>query len=188
LLERFIRRCEEPAFEALLKRHGPMVLGVCQRMLHHRQDAEDACQATFLVLARKAASIGKRASVGSWLYKVAYHVAVRARKQAAAQRKREGSAPPRTAADPLAEVTGRELLTLLDAELQNLPERYRAPLVHCYLEGQTRDEAARQLGCSESTVNRRLEQGKDQLRKRLARRGLTLPAALLALAPPGSEG
>jgi RNA polymerase sigma factor (sigma-70 family) len=181
LLERFIRRNEEPAFEALLKRHGPMVLGVCRRVLHHRDDAEDAYQATFVVLARKAASIGKRASVGSWLYKVAYHVAVRARKQAAARRMREGSAPARTAADPLAEVTGRELLTLLDEELQNLPERYRAPLVHCYLEGQTRDEAARHLGCSESTVNRRLEQGKEQLRKRLARRGLTLPAALLAL-------
>jgi RNA polymerase sigma factor (sigma-70 family) len=159
-----------------------MVLGVCRRVLHHRDDAEDACQATFVVLARKAASIGKRVSVGSWLYKVAYHMAVRARKQAAARRVREGSAPARTAVDPLAEVTGRELLTLLDEELQKLPERYRAPLVHCYLEGQTRDEAARQLGCSESTVNRRLEHGKEQLRKRLARRGLSLSAALLTLA------
>jgi protocatechuate 3,4-dioxygenase beta subunit len=116
------------------------------------------------------------------LYKVAYHMAARARKQAAARRMREAKAPVRVDADPLSEVTGRELLTLLDQELQNLPERYRAPLVHCYLEGQTRDEAARQLGCSESTVNRRLEQGKEQLRKRLARRGLSLSAALLTLA------
>jgi RNA polymerase sigma factor (sigma-70 family) len=181
LLERFVRRCEDPAFEALVKRHGPMVLGVCRRVLHHRDDAEDACQATFLVLARRAASIGKRASVGSWLYKVAYHMAVRARKQAAVRRMRECTAPARTAADPLAEVTGRELLTLLDEELQSLPERYRGPLIHCYLEGQTRDEAARQLGCSESTVNRRLDQGKEQLRKRLARRGLSLSAALMTL-------
>src|SRR5262249_40404227 len=142
LLERFIRRHEQPAFEALVKRHWPMVLGVCRRVLNHRDDAEDACQATFLVLAGKAASIGKRASVGSWLYKVAYHMAVRAREQAAARRMREGSAPARTAADPLAELTGRELLTLLDEELQKLSERYRAPLVHCYLEGLTRDEAA----------------------------------------------
>jgi RNA polymerase sigma factor (sigma-70 family) len=189
LLEQFIRRSEESAFEALVKRHSPMVLGVCRRVLHHSDDAEDVCQATFMVLARKAGSISKGASVGSWLYKVAYHMAARARKQASARRMREqkaggpgasgtGECPP----DPLAEVTGRELLTLLDEELQNLHERYRAPLVHCYLEGQTRDQAARQLGCSESTVNRRLEQGKEQLRKRLARRGLSLSAALLTLA------
>lgn len=189
LLERFVRQREEPAFEALVKRHGPLVIGVCRRVLQNRDDAEDAFQATFLVLARKAASIGKQASVGSWLYKVAYHMAVRARKQTATRQKREqvagepgmlasgGCAP-----DPLAEVTGRELLTLLDEELQNLPDRYRAPLVHCYLEGQTRDEAARQLGCSESTINRRLEQGKKQLQQQLLRRGVDLSAALIALA------
>jgi RNA polymerase sigma factor (sigma-70 family) len=182
LLERFIRGHEESAFEALVKRHGPMVLGVCQRILHHRDDAEDAWQATFLVLARKAASIGQPASVGSWLYKVAYHMAARARKQAAARQKRESHAAARSAPDPLAEVTGRELLTLLDEELQNLPDRYRAPLVHCYLEGQTRDEAARQLGCSRSTINRRLELGKEKLRRQLAKRGLSLSAILLTLA------
>jgi RNA polymerase sigma factor (sigma-70 family) len=182
LLDRFIRGHEESAFEALVKRHGPMVLGVCQRILHHRHDAEDAWQATFLVLARKAASISQRASVGSWIYRVAYHMAARARKQTTTRQQRESHAAARTAPDPLAEVTGRELLTLLDEELQNLPDRYRSPLVHCYLEGQTRDEAARQLGCSESTVNRRLEQGKEKLRQQLAKRGLSLSAVLLTLA------
>lgn len=182
LLERFTRLREESAFHALVRRHGPLVMGVCRRVLRNREDTDDAFQATFLVLARKAAAIGKRASLGSWLYKVAYHMAVRARKQSATRQKRESQAPAPTASDPLAEVTGRELPTLLDEELQNLPDRYRAPLVHCYLEGQTRDEAAKQLGCSESTVNRRLEEGKKQLHKRLFRRGVDLSAALIALA------
>jgi RNA polymerase sigma factor (sigma-70 family) len=182
LLERFTRLREEAAFHTLVRRHGPLVMGVCRRVLRNRDDADDAFQATFLVLARKAASISSRTSVGSWLYKVAFRMAARARKQTATRQKRESQAPAPTATDPLAEVTGRELLTLLDEELQNLPDRYRAPLVHCYLEGQTRDEAAKQLGCSESTVNRRLEQGKKQLHKRLLRRGVDLSASLIALA------
>src|SRR5262245_38542396 len=186
LLERFTARHEEAAFAALVQRHGPIVLHVCRRVLHDPADAEDAFQATFLVLVRKAAAIRKLESLGCWLYGVAHRLARKARVEAARRRTREQSATRRPPADLLAEVTGRELCAALDDELQRLPERYRAPLVLCYLEGQTRDEAARQLGWSLGTFKRRLEGGRNLLRARLARRGVTLPAALLpALALPG---
>jgi RNA polymerase sigma factor (sigma-70 family) len=180
LLERFAARREGPAFEALLRRYGPMVLGVCRRVLGNLHDAEDAFQATFLTLASKAGSICKQQSVGSWLYGVAFRVAARARGQAADRRRRESQAPAAVTADPLAELTGRELLTVLDEELQGLAERCRLPLVLCYLQGLTCDEAARRAGWSLRTFKRRLEQGRQQLRGRLARRGLALPAALMA--------
>src|SRR5262249_2790194 len=180
LLDRFVSNREETAFTALVQRHGPLVLGVCRRVFRHEHDAEDAFQATFLVLARKAASINKRASVGSWLYQVASHVANKARKRTTNRQKREEWAALRQQADALDEVTGRELLAVFDEELQNLPEGERAALVLCYLEGKTRDEAARDAGCSESTLKRRLERGKERMRLRVARRGVALPAALLA--------
>jgi RNA polymerase sigma factor (sigma-70 family) len=180
LLERFARDCDGTAFEALVHRYGPLVHGVCRRVLYHWQDAEDAFQATFLILARKAGAISKRSSVGSWLYQVAYRMARRARDQAQARQRREAKALVRQAADPLSEVTGRELLAVLDEEIQNLPEAQRASLVLCYLDGKTRDQAARQLGCSVGTVKRRLERAKVRLHARLARRGLTLSAALLS--------
>jgi RNA polymerase sigma factor (sigma-70 family) len=180
LLERFALHSEEAAFTALVRRHGPLVLGVCRRILHNWHDAEDAFQATFLVLARKARSIAKQESVGSWLYQVAYRTALRARARSASRLRRERQATLPTVADPLAEVTGRELLGVLDEELHQLPERHRAPLVLCCLQGQTRDEAARQLGWSLRALKHRLEQGRELLRSRLARRGLTLPGALLA--------
>src|SRR5262249_12101295 len=159
------------------RRHGPLVLGVCRRVLHHQHDAEDAFQATFLVLARKAGAIRKHESVASWLYKVAYHVALKARARRCgtgchAFAVERGStpahrAPPRKHAthatpppDPLEELTARELFRVLDEELQKLPDRYRTPLVLCYLEGQTRDQAAHQLGWSVRTLHRRLEEGK----------------------------
>ena len=179
LLERFAARREEAAFAALVRRHGPMVLGVCRRVLRQEQDAEDAFQAAFLVLARKGPSICKRDSVGSWLYQVAYNVAMKASTRAANRQKPAAAAAARQAADPLAEITGRELLAVFDEELARLPDRQRAPLVLCYLQGLTRDLAARQLGCSESTLHRRLEEGRERLRERLGRRGLALPAALL---------
>jgi RNA polymerase sigma factor (sigma-70 family) len=180
LLERFTALREGPAFEALLRRYGPMVLGVCRRVLGNSHDAEDAFQATFLVLAGKAASICKREALGSWLYGVAYRVAAKARGQAAARRRHEGQVSPAAAADPLAELSGRELLTVLDEELRGLPERARLPLVLCYLQGLTCDEAARRAGWSLRTFKRRLEDARQSLRGRLARRGLGVPAALMA--------
>jgi RNA polymerase sigma factor (sigma-70 family) len=186
LLERFTAGHDEAAFAALLKRHGPMVHGVCRRVLRDAHDAEDAFQATFLVLASRAGTIGKADSVGGWLYQVAYNTALKARASAAARRRREQRTGGRPHPDPLAEVTGRELLSVLDGELHRLPERQRAPLVLCYLEGLTRDEAAVRLGFSESTLKRRLEEGREQLRRRLERRGLALSAALLTAGVSGA--
>jgi RNA polymerase sigma factor (sigma-70 family) len=185
LLQRFAATREEAAFEALVRRHGPLVLGVCRRVLHNLHDAEDAFQATFLALARQAAAAGRRASLGTWLYHVAYRTALRARGRSEGRRRREASAPPRGQPDPLAEVTGRELMTVLDSELHDLPERLHSPLVLCYLEGKTRDEAARELGLSLGTLKRRLEQGRAVLHARLAGRGISL-AALLAAGVAGS--
>jgi RNA polymerase sigma factor (sigma-70 family) len=180
LLERFAAARDETAFEALLRRHGPMVLGVCRRLLRDPNDADDAFQATFLMLACKADAITQRESVGGWLHQVAYTTALKAKAGAAARQRHESRAGGRLPVDPLDEVTGRELLAVLDEELARLPGRHRAPLVLCYLEGKTRDEAAQQLGCPLGTLKRRLEEARACLRVRLERRGLTLPAALLA--------
>jgi RNA polymerase sigma factor (sigma-70 family) len=180
LLGRFTAGRDEGAFAALVRRHGGLVLGVCRRVLGNHADADDAFQATFLVLAKKAASIARQAALPSWLYQVAYRVAVKAKAQAVTRQRHEQRAAGREHADPLAEITGRELLGVLDAELQALNERQRAPLVLCYLQGQTCDEAARRLGCSARTLKRWLDQGRRCLARRLARRGLALPAALLA--------
>jgi RNA polymerase sigma factor (sigma-70 family) len=180
LLERFAAGRDEAAFEALLRRHGPMVLGVCRRLLRDPNDADDAFQATFLMLARKADAITRGDSVGGWLHQVAYTTALKAKAGAAARQRHEKRAGSRSPVDPLDEVTGRELLAVLDEELTRLPGRHRAPLVLCYLEGKTRDEAAQQLGCPLGTLKRRLEEARACLRVRLERRGLALPAALLA--------
>src|SRR5438552_15552337 len=125
LLERFARQHDEAAFEALVQRHGPLVLGLCRRILANVHDAEDAFQATFLLLARKAGSIRKPQSVGSWLHGVAYRLAVRARANTAQRRTHERQAEAMHGADPLAEVMWRELRPVLDEELQRLPEKYR---------------------------------------------------------------
>jgi RNA polymerase sigma factor (sigma-70 family) len=186
LLARFTAGREPSAFEALVERHGPMVWGVCRRVLGRCPDAEDAFQATFLVLARKAGSLRQPEAVGCWLYGVAHRIAVRAR--ATAARRGTGELPPEMAGrapDPLDEVSGRELCALLDEELNRLPARFRDPLVLCCLQGRARDEAARALGWSLGTLKRRLEQGRVRLRGRLARRGLALPAALLTLEVTG---
>jgi RNA polymerase sigma factor (sigma-70 family) len=180
LLDHFVCRHEERAFEVLVERHGPLVLGVCRRLLHNCHDAEDAFQATFWALARKAGSIQKHDSLAGWLHQVAYRVSLRARERSATRAQHERQVVPPPAGDPLAEVSGRELLAVVDEELQHLPAQNRTALVLCYLEGKTRDEAAQALGWSVGTLRRRLEQGKDRLRSRLARRGLALPAALLA--------
>lgn len=187
LLERFVVHREEAAFAALLDRHGAMVLRVCRRILHDAHEAEDAFQATFLILARQAHTIRQHQSIASWLYKVAYHVAVRARARATRRQELATRAPRPQAVDPLAEVSGRELLSVLDDELQRLPEKYRAPLLLCYLEGHTQDEAARQLGWSPQVLRGRIERGRAVLRRRLVRRGFGLSAvaagALLEQAP-----
>src|SRR5579884_3903586 len=180
LLERFLHERSEASFAALVARHGPMVLSVCRRILQHAQDAEDAFQATFLVLARKAGSIRKQTSLGSWLHGVAYHSAecLRAKtRRRTAHERRLNAAPPGEAMD---DITWRELRSVLDDELRSLPEKYRAPLVLCYLEGRTQDEAARQLGWSKNTFRRRLESARNSLGRRLTRRGITLSAALTA--------
>jgi RNA polymerase sigma factor (sigma-70 family) len=180
LIERFTTHNDEPAFEALLRRHGPMVLRVCQRVLWNPQDAEDAFQATFLLLARKAGSVRRQESVGSWLYGVAYRVALSARAAAARRFVHERQVTALPAKDPLTEITLREAQRALDTELNRLAEKYRAPLVLCCLEGMTRDEAARQLGVSLTTLKSRLERGRQLLRVRLTRRGLMMSSALCA--------
>jgi RNA polymerase sigma factor (sigma-70 family) len=181
LLRSFGDNRDETAFAALVRRHGRMVLSVCRRVLHQEQDAEDAFQATFVVVARKASSRGWQDSIGNWLYQVAYRLAVRARRQATRRQARERRAEDRRGADPLAEVTLREAQQVLDDELNCLPEKYRAPLVLCCLEGNTQDEAAQQLGWSIATLKRRLQAGRDRLGTRLRRRGLTLAALLTGL-------
>jgi RNA polymerase sigma-70 factor (ECF subfamily) len=183
LLRRFVAAREEAAFAGLVRRHGAMVLGVCRRLLDDAHEAEDAFQATFLVLARRAAAVRKQDSVASWLYGVAYRVSLKAR---AAQRQKPGgeAAEPVSTADPAAEAAWRELRPVIDEELSRLPEKYRAPLILCYLEGKTNEEAARLLGWTKGTVSGRLARARDLLRPRLARRGLALAAggvvALLA--------
>lgn len=179
LLHRFITHREEAAFTTLVQRHGPLVWGVCRRVLRDVSQAEDSFQATFLVLVRKAASIVKRDSLRSWLYSVAFSIAQRARARAERQASRERSIEGPVAAAPTDAEAWQQLQPVLDEELSRLPEKFRAPLLLCYLEGKTRDEAAQELGWSAGTVKGRLERGRELLRGRLARRGLVMPAALL---------
>ncbi len=180
LLERFARQKDEAAFAALVQRHGPMVLGVCRRVLRRAEDAEDAFQATFLVLARKAAAVAWRESVGRWLYQVAYRLAAEARTRNARREALEKLAAERRKPPGVDRECLREVCAVLDEALHALPARYQEPLVLCYLQGLTRDQAAGRLGWSLRTLERRLAQGRDRLRKVLTRRGVTLSAALLA--------
>jgi RNA polymerase sigma factor (sigma-70 family) len=147
LIERFLAARDEAAFTALVRRHGPMVFALCCRLLHDEHDAEDAFQATFLVLARKAASVRRHRSLGGWLHEVAYHLALRAKTSAAKRQKREQEERPMTSVgDPALEAERRELHALLDEELRQLPSKYREALILCYLEGKTNEQAAEQLG------------------------------------------
>lgn len=180
LLERFLDHGDEGAFAALVGRHGPMVLRLCRRVLGDPQRAEDAFQATFLVLCRKAASLSPRDSLSGWLHAVAYRAAQKARVADARRRTREGRAAATEPDDPLGQLTLRETLEVLDQELARLPDKFRAPLVLCYLEGLTRDEAAGRLGWPPGLLKSRLEQARERLGARLRSRGLTLSAALAA--------
>jgi RNA polymerase sigma factor (sigma-70 family) len=180
LLEAFVSRRDAAAFESLVRRHGPMVLGVCRRILRDPLDVDDAFQASFLVLARKAASVSPREMVGNWLYGVAHTTAVRLRAANAKRRVRE-----RQVADmpqPEAEQKGRQddLHHLLDEELARLPDKYRVPIVLCDLEGRTRKEVARQLKVPEGTLSSRLTAARRMLAKRLTRRGLTISGGAVA--------
>jgi RNA polymerase sigma factor (sigma-70 family) len=184
LLERYRERHDQLAFEALVARYGPMVLGVCGRMLAEAADVEDAFQATFLVLVRRAGQLGPRDALGPWLYGVAARVCLRARSEAARRRSRHEpiTAGSRALAEPRqAAGDQRELIEVLDQELNRLPTKYRCPLVLCYLEGQTHEEAARQLNWPLGTVKGRLARARDLLRMRLTRRGVALTAGGLAV-------
>ena len=184
LLGRFARLRDEAAFAALVDRHGPMVFGVCRRVLHDAHDAEDAAQAAFLVLARRAGSVGRPDRLAGWLYAVAYRVASAARSRSRRRGRYEtalASDRPDSRRDPLSEISARELLEALEAEVHDLPEAYRLPLVLCCLEGLSQEEAASRLGCTPGSVRGRLERGRKRLHARLVRRGLTLPAALAAV-------
>ena len=175
LLTRFAEHGDEAAFEALFRRHAPMVLGVCRRLLRHAQDAEDAVQAVFLVLARKAATVRPREALANWLYGVAYKAALKARSAAARRKERQVADLPEP---PARQATPDDLGPVLDRELNRLPSRYRAVLVLCVLQGQTRRDAARQLGCPEGTVCGRLARARALLARRLTRCGVPVVAAL----------
>jgi RNA polymerase sigma factor (sigma-70 family) len=182
LLKRFIASREEAAFAELVRRHGPTVLGVCVRLLGDTPDAEDAFQATFLVLARRASSVARPELLANWLYGVARRTALKARADAASRRRHEErAARPEPAADLAEEVLWRDLRPVLEDELSRLPARYRVPLVLCHIDGQTHEEVARRLGCPRETITTRLVRARARLRSRLVRRGVALSAGALAV-------
>jgi RNA polymerase sigma factor (sigma-70 family) len=184
LLRRFIVERDEAAFSLLVRRHGPMILGVCRRILRDANDAEDAFQATFLVLVRRARSLTSRAVLGDWLHGVARRTALNALR-AAAQRRAKEQSMART--ESIAEKAANDLLPILDEELARLPEKYRLPIVLCELEGQPRRQAAERLGWPEGTVAGRLARARQLLAKRLTQRGVTLSTGAIAAAlAPGA--
>jgi RNA polymerase sigma factor (sigma-70 family) len=183
LLERFVRNCDGDAFATLVKRYGPMVLGACRRVLSNAEEAEDAFQATFLVLVRKARSIAQPELLGNWLYGVAYRIARKARARCARLAQQERPLAPMSPSDPVLEAAWRELHARLDEELQRLPAKYRAPLVLCYLEGLSNKEAANRLGWPVGSISYRLARGREMLKDRLRGRHPDVPPALMAALP-----
>jgi RNA polymerase sigma factor (sigma-70 family) len=182
LMAHFVGQRDGAALEALIRRHGSMVWSVCRRVLSNEQDAEDAFQASFLVFVRKASSIRAREQVGNWLYGVAYRTALKARTTTARRRAKERRAAEMSQPQAEADAGWSELLPLLDQELNRLPDKYRAAIVLCELEGRPRKEAARQLGVPEGTLSSRLATGRRMLAKRLGRPGLALSVGALATA------
>jgi RNA polymerase sigma factor (sigma-70 family) len=180
LLRRYVRDGDEAAFAAVVRRHTPLVLGVCRRVLPTAQDAEDACQAVFLIIARKAGTVAWQSSAAGWLYTVARKVAGNARVAARRRVRRETAAANPDAVQPVDRMSGRELLAALDTELDRLPPRYRDPLVLCFVQGLTRDEAATHLRVPVATLHTHIDRGRARLAAALARRGITLGAGLLA--------
>jgi RNA polymerase sigma factor (sigma-70 family) len=179
LLERFVLHQEEAAFAALVRRHGPMVRAVAQRVLGHVADADDVFQAAFLLLARKAEGIRQGASVGGWLHRVAFRLALEAKAQKQRRQAQERHAAVLRTQEPRIDLAWRELQGALDEELERLPQKYRLVLLLFYWEGKTQEETAHHLGCPLGTVRSRLARARDLLRKRLARRGLALSGPML---------
>jgi RNA polymerase sigma factor (sigma-70 family) len=186
LLRRFTSDRDEAAFRCLMHRHGPMVLNVCREVLGNEADAADAFQATFLILAQKPGAIRKKASIGSWLHGVAYRTARKAQRDTARRHRHETRRPGPTARAEGDDLSWREIQQVIHDELNHLSEPYLAPLVLCYLQGKTQDEAAALLGISKATLKNRLERGRALLRARLLRRGLGPVATLLASAWPAA--
>jgi RNA polymerase sigma factor (sigma-70 family) len=181
LLERFIADRDEIAFEVLVRRHGPMVFAVCQRVLHHTQDAEDAFQATFLVLAHKASSISPRSKLAGWLHGVAHRTSLKARYRAIHRSEVEKRVPTRSPDDMHSDMISTEVEAMLDQEIASLPDRYRLPIILCDLEGRLRTEVASVLRCSEGTLSSRLTRGRRMLAERLNRRGIGPTAGAVTL-------
>jgi RNA polymerase sigma factor (sigma-70 family) len=182
LLEEFVSHRDAAAFESLVRRHGPMVLGVCRRILRDPHDAEDAFQSTFLVLARKAAPVSPRELVGNWLYGVAQTTAIRLRATNAKRRLRERQVADMPEPEAMPKDRQDDLRQLLDEELARLPDKFRVPIVLCDLEDRTRREVARQLKLPEGTLSSRLTMARRMLAKRLARHGLAISGGTLATA------
>jgi RNA polymerase sigma factor (sigma-70 family) len=182
LLRRFTARRDEAAFAELVRRHGPLVLGACRRLLADPCDADDAFQATFLVLVRRAATLDGRRCLGPWLYGVARRTALKARAAARLRRARQTEVFDMAAPEAADTLEDRELRQVLEEELDRLPEQYRAPLVLCYLQGRTHQQAARELGRPAGSMSRHVGRALNLLRGRLSRRGVVLPAAVMAAA------
>jgi RNA polymerase sigma factor (sigma-70 family) len=181
LLARFVSDREEAAFATLVERHGPMVLDVCRRVLHDAHEAEDACQAAFLVLARKAGTLRNPELLANWLYGVAYRSARKAQRQKVRYCAHAMRGASMQATDATAELIWKDLRPVLDEELDRLPAKFRAPVVLCYLEGLKAEEAARRLGCPRGTILSRLARARQRLCSRLAKRGLALSTGFLGL-------
>jgi RNA polymerase sigma factor (sigma-70 family) len=181
LLQRFAVERDEAAFTVLVERHGPMVLDVCRRVLHDAHEAEDACQATFLVLARKCGSLQQPELLANWLYGVAYRSARKAQRQKVRYCAHAMRGASMRATDATAELVWQDLRPVLDEELDRLPAKFRAPVVLCYLEGLKAEEAARRLGCPRGTILSRLARARQRLGSRLAKRGLALSSGFLGL-------
>jgi RNA polymerase sigma factor (sigma-70 family) len=178
LLARFVGERDEAAFEALVSRHGPMVLGLCRRLLHDPHDVEDAFQATFLVLVRRAGSLRDRELLANWLYGVALRVATRCRRQRERRRNRSIHEIEERLSESPSESDEGELRSVIDLEVARLPARFRSPILLCYFEGLTHDQAAERLGCPVGTVRSRMAKGRELLRGRLSRRGFEVVSAI----------
>jgi RNA polymerase sigma factor (sigma-70 family) len=182
LLDRFAKRHEDVAFGELVQRHAALVLNVCQRVTQNLHDAEDAFQATFMVLLRKGEALDGRRSLGNWLYSVAYRCSLKVRDRTRRQRSREQMGLELEVADKTLDAVWLQLGPVLDEELSQLPSKYRQPLVLCYLDGKTQQEAAMELGWPAGSMSRRMNRARALLLERLKKRGIVLTMGVFCLA------